>query len=258
MTLVDIVRTPPPETPHVLVATTCAPWKCNGVGELAWLDRAEERLMRAEDAGIRLTHFLAAEVDGRGMEPYDALEDRLCEVKAAADPAWDVVTWQFRVDDLIQEFDGRSRLHRICAGRNLAHEYAQSDFSISHILFIDTDTSVPADSVNRLLEVDHGIVCGHVPNYAHSGPKVPNPEYRDMDLQEHWTTAGFMMVRRDVFRKMRWRWDLQSGSTDDPCFQADAQEFGFGQTWVRHDVVGTHVEPLVGVEERDADRTYYR
>lgn len=233
----------------VLIATTVAPWKCNGRGELAWLQDAEARWAQSKDHGVHTSLFCAFEVDGRGMDPYRKLEARLQETKIP------VKAITFSIDNGDDEFNERNRLTRICTGRNLAHDYAQQ-MHYTHILFVDSDTAIPTDSVWKLASVDHGIVCGYVPSYCHDGPRVI--EYPNIDLREHWTTAGFMLVRRDVFRHLRWRWDLEIESTDDPCFQADAKNFGWGESWVRHDVIGDHVEPLISVEERPEDRTYYR
>jgi hypothetical protein len=65
------------------------------------------------------------------------------------------------------------------------------------------------------------------------------------DVREHWNTAGALLVRPEAARRLRWRYDLSIGSTDDPCFQADAEELGYGMTWVRHDVVGQHHPGMV-------------
>ncbi len=239
--------------PHsVLIATTVAPWKANGNGELAWLERAEERWVKAREAGIDVSHFIAYEVDDRGMAPYSELEARLGEDL----PMIHTVTHQFMMNTGETEYSGRSRLGRICAGRTMAHDYAQQQ-AYTHILFLDSDVEVEDDCVPKLLEVDHGIVGGHVPVYGLDGPQVE--EHRNIDLREHWNTAGFLLVRRDVFRALRWRWDLETGCTDDPCFQQDAVKGGWGQTWVRHDVIGVHVEPMVPVEDRnDVDRKIYQ
>src|SRR6478736_3161812 len=97
--------------PHsVLIATTVAPWKCNGFGELAWLERADKRYEIARDAGIDVSHFCAYEIDDRGMEPYEELEAAFGEDLPGAKNT----THQFMIRTEETEYDGRSRLGRIC------------------------------------------------------------------------------------------------------------------------------------------------
>jgi hypothetical protein len=83
-----------------------------------------------------------------------------------------------------------------------------------------------------------------------------------VDVREHWTSAGALLVRRGAYRRLRWRWDRglpsdaktaqPGGNTDDPCFQQDAVDLGFGQTWTRHDVTCDHL-PIGPVETRGHD-----
>lgn len=89
---------------------------------------------------------------------------------------------------------------------------------------------------------------------ATAGGHIPEGAW----VEEHWNTAGFLLVRRDAFRKVRWGTDPDVGQTDDPWFQARCAEL-FGQTWVRHDLIGTHAKvPMVRIEERPRhDRTYH-
>ncbi len=243
--------------PKVLIASTCAAWKVNGRGEMSWLKHAEKRMEDAAAHGIEVEHFMALEVDRRGLTPFEGLVLRMMEV----DPNF--VIWTFMIDDpSMTEYTGSSRLPRICTGRNLAIEYAQQR-DHSHILYLDTDTKVPSDCVPKLLDVGRPITGGEVPNYGlHGEPirlRVDSDEEYPYPVEEHWNTAGFLLVSRPVFRKIRWRWDDESGLTDDPCYQNDANDAGFGMTWVRKDVVGVHEEALVGVEDRtDADRRFYR
>lgn len=279
----------------IVVGTTIAPWKCDGRQELAWLDTAEEIADSHEDVSF----FAALEVDGRGLSPYVDLLRRITDVAAVAVP---VDYWRFAIDDGTKEVTTGERLVRICAGRNLCHEYAMRDQSVTHILFVDSDISIPGDSIPKMLEVDHPVVGGLVGIYAQDGPKLDKVEdaiYRvarersqfpdteaggeawleeqrfclanpwfidelgtfpeDADIREHWCTAGFLLVRRDVFSTVAWHWDLDRGCTDDPAFQNAVERAGFGRTWTRHDLLAEH-EPLrtgmVAVEHRDGDRMH--
>ncbi len=116
----------------------------------------------------------------------------------------------------------------------------------THVLFLDTDIRPPADAIERLLEVDRAIVGGDVPAYSLSGPVVS----RSPPIQEHWNTAGFLLVRRDAMSAVWWGWDRDRGMSDDPFYQDAQTRLGFGRTWVRKDVVGMHIGSLRPVESR--------
>src|SRR5690606_951960 len=77
----------------------------------------------------------------------------------------------------------------------------------------------------------------------------------------HMATAAFVLIRRDLLRKVRWRWDLDAGMSDDPCLHHDALVFHGVETLVRHDCVGRHWPEAIGpIETRlpHADKTVYR
>lgn len=263
----------------VLVASTCAPYKLEKREEaFSWLAHAEAW----KDAGHEF--FLAAEIhahmtagrmdtvtDEWGV--YDELRNKLRSVAAEV--------WYFAIDTGERMLTTSGRLARICTGRNLAMEYlCNRGGGHEAVLFIDTDVEPPVDAIDRLLEVDRQLVAFHVPTYCHDGPRVlveDGPDHLDhyvwvdgdynngmvldnspfptnADIREHWTTAGSLMVKRPAARRLRWRWDLEAGATDDPCFQADAVAAGFGQTWVRHDCVGQHHPGMVyPLEQRGHD-----
>ena len=80
---------------------------------------------------------------------------------------------------------------------------------------------------------------GSIPNYQFDGPPAPGyPE--DRDVRGHMSSAGFLLVRRTVFRRIKWRWDLDLLLPDDPCFHRDCEEFRGVRTRVRHDLVARH------------------
>lgn len=251
--------------PLITVGSTVAAYKCDGRSELAWLDHADEWARRGD-----VIFFCAMQVD-------DGHDDKLHELRCRLDDVA-ATTWTFALDDEADEITTMTRLVRICTGRNLCHEFVSRRHDVTHLLLLDTDLSVPADSLDRILEIDHPIVGGHVPTYCLDGPSVEPVQtlgYVDendvgctyerrffpdgADVREHWNTAGFLMLRRDVVRRLRWRWDGEAGMTDDPCFAADAEALGFGRTWVRHDLVGAHHPPsLPPVEQRGHDLSIVR
>ena len=83
----------------------------------------------------------------------------------------------------------------------------------------------------------------------------PFPE--EADVRSHWTTAGGLLMTREVIKRLRWRHDNEDRLSEDPAFQIDAVKAGFGQTWVRHDVIWQHA-PLVILEYRGRDLSVIR
>lgn len=228
-----------------------APFKATSKEVTQWLANANEMVADAHTAGFSNVHFFVAiEHDGRGLEPFNALLKRLAkigEIKGAT-----TTYWTFSICDHNTVVDSANRLIRICTGRNLIHEFALRGSEVSHVLFLDSDLIVPGDSISKLMEVDHPIVGGDVPSYCLSGPKL---EQYSFEVREHWNTAGFLLIQRDVIRQVRWRADDHlggSGCTDDPCFAHDVDKICGHKTRVRKDVIGVH-RPLVPLEQRGHD-----
>lgn len=217
----------------ICVATTIAPYKLDG-SELNWLRTAEE--MFVDDV-----HFFAA-IENVGPA-FDPFLKRLAQVRGEY--------WTFNVDDGQDVITSANRLHRICMGRNLIIEFALTRPRISHVLFLDSDLIAQGDCVSKLLELDAPLAGGDVPSYCLTGPAV---RHRVPNVQRHWNTAGFLMVRRDVLRDLRWGHDPDAGETDDPWYQHRAVKLGYPMTLVRKDVLGLHT-PLVPVEQRPGSRS---
>lgn len=233
----------------ILIASTIAPHKLSEGFALKWLEHYEAM---SESVGGNLSVFLAAEIDGRGIGVYEDLYGRLEDVQA--------VVWTFSINK--QPFIHQpckittpDRLIRICTGRNLAIEHA-IQIGASHILYLDTDTEPTPDCLTKLLETGRELVFGHVPTYNLDGPVMPE---LPGDCRQHWSSAGFCMVSREVFRRVRWGHDPDDDKTDDPCFARDVEAMGMaiGKDWTpvtRHDVVGKHWPPsIVALENRGTD-----
>lgn len=241
--------------PELVIGTTIPPFKALDEEDTQWLECANKMALRAMSAGFRKVHFFAAlEVDGRGKKPFGRLLERMAQIEASHEHIT-ARHWIFALDDNEDEITGVNRLIRICTGRNLVQEYALRKKRVSHVLFLDSDLKVPADCVPMLLEMDHPVVGGDVPSYCLAGPVVDRYPF---PVQRHWNTAGFLLVQRDVLRKVRWRSDVHdSGSSDDPCYNQDVKDAGFGNTLVRKDVIGVH-RPLVGLTGRGHDLKVHR
>lgn len=234
----------------IVLATTCAPHKLDEGFYLKWLEHFEAMQESIEDD---LVVFIALEIDRRGIDVYAPMRPRLDEAQATI--------WTFGIDTQpysLEPFEVNSgnRLVRICTGRNLAAEYAMT-IKASHILYLDTDTEPVPDCLPKLLEVDRPLVYGHVPTYNLDGPVAHG---LPGDCRQHWSSAGFSLVRRDAFRHVHWGWDVDDGKTDDPAFARAVELIGKAQglDWspiTRHDVEGKHWPPsIVPLEDRDVDR----
>lgn len=217
----------------------------------AWLYTAEE--MAADHPLIEF--FVAVEVDGRGLEPFRPLLDRLDDLTTKGIKTSYFV---FMLDDGAKEITTANRLRRITMGQNLVNDYCRS-VGASWLLFMAADCRPPGDTLSELLKLNHPLVGGHVGTYVLDGPVVSKyvPDYRDQ-IREHMATAAFVLINRQVFNRIGWRWDRDTGESDDPCLHRDAREFLDIPTFVHHGVVGKHYpESIPAIEHRGHDRTIY-
>lgn len=251
----------------VLVGTTLAAFAMDRP-ELwgSWLNNAESMQRDWADAKGEHVHFFAAiELDARGYAPFDALTARLAALNGSIND-YDSA-FGFTLDDGRTEVTTNNRLRHITMGQNLVTDYACSRPDVTHLLFMAADCEPPADAISKLVELDWPIVGGHVPTYCLDGPRRFHMErecgdistaIKDVpagaDVREHMATAAFILLRRDLFTKLRWRWDLDAGMTDDPCMHHDALTLLGTPTYVRHDVIGKHYpECIPAIEERGYD-----
>lgn len=230
----------------IIVGATLAPYVMKNEGTWgSWLHTAEALRSSVGDRNdaTEVRFFAALETDARGEKPFAPLIERLDTLGG--------VHWTFSVRDDATTWNGGSRLHRICTGRNLISHYAMRE-QASHVLFLDADMCPSSDCLPKLLEMRYPLVGGHVPTYGLRGPRVDGYGY---DVQEHMNTAGFLLVERRLFVRLRWRTDIDAGMTDDPCYHADATELGW-PTHVRHDVVGAHYPAAIPpIEHRHSEQT---
>jgi hypothetical protein len=141
------------------------------------------------------------------------------------------------------------------------------------MLFLAADCEPPPDAVPRLLEVGWPIVGGHVSTYCLDGPQAHRPEcyvsgracctcgWQAMDVRQHMPTAAFVLLERQAFKQLKWRWDSDEGLSDDPALYRDARVLLRldPPAVVRHDVIGRHYPDSVpAIEERGHDREVRR
>lgn len=240
------------ESAQVVVGTTVPSYVMDQQDTwAAWLYNAEE-MVAAHPA---TEFFVAIEIDGRGLEPFRPLLDRLDDLSTKGVRSSHFV---FMLDDGAVEITTANRLRRITMGQNLVNDYCRS-VGAEWLLFMAADCAPPGDAVPELLKLDHPLVGGHVGTYVLDGPPVASyqDEYGDL-IREHMATAAFVMLHRQVFNRIGWRWDRDTGESDDPCLHRDAIEYLGIPTYVHHGVVGRHYpEAIPAIEHRGHDRTIY-
>lgn len=216
----------------------------------AWLLHAEAMQTFGLGAGYEVKFFAAIEVDARGLDLFHPLLVRLAALGGEH--------WAFMLDDGRTQVTTNNRLRHITVGQNLVNDYCCDNLDVSHLLFMAADTEPPPDAIDKLMELNWPIVGGEVPTYGLTGPRVDGYKGYPFPVEEHMATAAFVMLSREAFRHLRWRWDLDAGMTDDPCLRSDALRLGW-PTYVRKDCVGKHHPEYIGaVETRGHDMTVHR
>lgn len=212
----------------------------------SWLENAEYIKRSLSDKNIlrvdsdTVEYFAAIEIDKRGLEPFSHFLEEFNKIGGKY--------FTYNIDDGRTEVTTANRLRHICTGRNLIIDYA-IERQASHILFLDSDIKPDKDTLPKLLEMSHPIVGGEVSTYSFSGPIVSKYPFT---VQEHLNTAGYLLVEKKVFTRIRWRWEW--GYSDDPCYHKDSIEFLGIPTYVRKDCIGRHYPEMIGsIETRGHD-----
>lgn len=209
----------------------------------SWLSNAEALREVAERDGHELAYFAAIEVDGRGVRPFDRLFSRLGELKGD----W----WLWQLVDGRTSVTTANRLRHITAGQNYATEYANAT-GADWLLFLAADTRAPDDVIPKLLELDHPLCGPELPTYCLRGARVTKYAF---PVEEQLISAAAIFVRRDVFKVLRWRYDVEAGMSDDPAYRRDAWELLGVPSYVRKDCVARHFPETIGpIETRYAGR----
>lgn len=212
----------------------------------SWLRNATEVREHAAATGHEVRYFAALEVDARGVAPFHPLLDALAEVHGE----W----WTFTLDDGRTRVTTANRLRHITMGQNLVTDYAVSSHA-DWLLFMAADCQPPDDVAPRMLEMGHPLVAPNIPTYCLSGPEVHDYTF---PVQDVMASAACVFIHRDVFRRLRWRWDFEDGS-DDPCYHKDAIDLLGVRTYVRQDVTARHYPESVGaIEGRGHDMRVHR
>ena len=217
----------------VIVGTTLASFAMTREDAWAsWLNDAEQIIASHPD-GVR--YFAALQLDARGLEPFAPLLDRLAGLGGEH--------WTYTLDDGRTEVSMTNRWRHIVVGQNLVMDFCQADLAVSHCLFLAADTAVPPDIIPRMLEMDHPLVAPFLTTYELRGSVVDRYPFH---VEDAMASAAAIFIARDVFRRIRWRWDLEAGMSDDPSWHADARDLLGIPTYVRHDVHATHYPISIG------------
>lgn len=201
-----------------------------------WL-RAAEDIKASVDFPVEF--HTSIQVDSRGLEPFAPLLKRLAEV--------DGTYWTYSLDDGRTEVTGENRGRHICTGINLTAEYAAS-VGATHWLRLEADTEAPPDVLPRLLEVDNGLAAAACSTYfLYDQPAfwTPVPGY-GFPVVSGPMAAVCLLVEREVFKRLKWRWDADEQMTDDPSYTKDAMDFFGVPTLTRLDCVASHYPPAIG------------
>jgi hypothetical protein len=131
-----------------------------------------------------------------------------------------------------------------------------------------SDTEPPPDVLSKLLAVDNGIAAAECTTYCMDRrpesfvvPRWSNERSRLQDtlgIPEEVTgtgdfyvrvgpmTAVCVLIKRRLFKSVKWRWDPDTGMTDDPSFSHDAMQLFGTQTMTRLDCVAKHYPEAIG------------
>lgn len=210
----------------------------------AWLRTAKE-IQASVDDEVRF--FAALQFDGRGHGLFEPVLDLLTKVGGA----W----WFYSLDDGRKQVTGENRGRHLCTGLNLISEYATS-VGAHHLLQMAADCEPPADVLPRLLEVRSGIVAAACSTYFgdYSHPfftSEPAADVYPFPVVGPPMTSVCCLIHRDVFKRLKWRWDGDLGLTDDPAYTKDGREMLGVKTLTRLDCVATHHPAAIGpVDDR--------
>ena len=250
---------------HFVIGTPLVAWKCDAQEHMDWLADRVEICRKFPN----VKWFAAFELDNRGIEPFADVISALKEVNGDY--------WTYSINDMQKKVESGNRWIRIETGRNLIREFAQRhrvtsghhwgedcselNFGVVNyaaVLYMDSDMSIDSSSIEKMLEVNRPLVGMDVPAYCLSGAIISeNPP-----IQEHWNTAGALLVNAPAFYDLPWSHNSYLNLSDDPTFQSMAERLlrregvntldsTYGMTWVRKDGQARHNGRLVSVEDRN-------
>lgn len=233
---------------RIVVGTTVAAFCMNTKDAWAsWLINAQEQKEEAAKLGYVLTHFAAIQVDARGLEPFQPFIAALEELGGEY--------WTYSLDDGRTTITMTNRWRHITFGQNIVVDYCQAIPECDWLLFLAADCAAPVNIVPKMLEMNHPLCAPYISTYQLRGTGVLKNRRTGQIYPAEWgvedamASAACIFIGREVFRKIRWRWDNDTQMSDDPCLHYDAQTLLDIPTYVRHDVTATHYPIAVGAYE---------
>lgn len=222
----------------------------------SWLTNHEQ--IKESVPGTLIRYYCAAELDGRGMEPYR--ESGWLEAIEEAGVTFETFTYNSGRTSI----KTKSRLKHICLGRNLISQFAIGGKDVSHILSLDGDVAPPPDILPNLLALQYPLVAARIPTYCfHANTIYANPRNPWQLYPKQWkvqptpqSSAGAWLAERWVFSSLRWRTDPILELSDDPAYLYDAVHvLGLDPPILqRSDTVAEHWPPSIGpIETRLPD-----
>lgn len=206
----------------------------------AWLRHAE---LISETAPDAVRYFVAIQTDARGLEPFSPLITRLEQVGGEY--------WTFQLDDGRTEVHTFNRLRHITMGQNLLSDYAHA-MGATHLLHMAADCEPPASVIPKLLAVHSGLAAAYCPTYGLRGDELP--EYPDFPVTGPSPVgapfaAVCVLLEREVFKRLKWRYDIDMGMSDDPAMAYDCETFLNVPVRIRLDCLATHHPTIISSVE---------
>lgn len=235
----------------IVVGTTTAAFAMDNPDTWqSWMRNAEqvkENFQRfANFSDIK--YFAALQVDARGIEPFKPFIERLQAIGGEY--------WTYSLDDGRTSVTTANRLRHIVVGQNAVVDYAQSHPDCTHLLFMAADCMPPDDIMPKMLEMNYPLCAPFITTYNLRGPRVLEYPY---PVENTMASAAAIFISRQVFTKIRWRWDLDTNMSDDPCYHHDSLKYLGIPTHVRMDCIAKHFPEAIGaIETRGHDMTVHR
>jgi len=225
---------------NYVIGTPLVAWKSDRYEDLSWIEQGPQIMEKFPNT----VFFTALELDHRGLDPFENVINELQKVGGTY--------WTFTINDNESKVTTGNRLIRIETGRNLVREFAQRK-RVDAVLYVDSDISLSPVHIEKLFEIDRPLVGIDVPQYGLKGNVInENPR-----VEEHWTTAGMLLVNAPAYYDLPWSHNTHINISDDPTFQNHAarlipfnEDSPYGMTWVRKDLAAHHNGFLAAVEDR--------
>jgi hypothetical protein len=250
---------------RILIGTPLVDWKCYKNEHEAWLINRHE----IKNTFKNCEFFSAFEINKTGLDPFNSVIQKLNEINGKY--------WTYSINDNEKEIREINRLIRIETGRNLVREYAQrkritkggswgedctsennSVFNFDAILYVDSDMILTKQVIEGVISIDHPLV-GCRTYYGLPPGKIIN---HNPLIEEHWTTAGLLLVNSPAYYDLPWYHNAYLNLSDDPSFQYMSSRLNemkndltinqpYGMTWVRKDIYIDHVGQIGLLEHRN-------